>query len=213
MNPTEETPTSTNTPDAESTVINVKTSSADTQGSTSVEISDDGTLSTGMAGSKVTPEESTSSKPTDTIPKDEDMQPKEETTQTEVSSSEPSNNLSSSEPSVSENNNLATENNPMAIPPQQPKKSGKPKAAIIVAVLIVISLIAVSVVAFMKMNTKQKTTPATTTQTETKTEQKTEVTSQDVEAASTDIDTEINKTDDAKDLPTAESVNDQTLGL
>jgi len=101
--------------------------------------------------------------------------------------------------------------NPMAIPPK-PKKSGSPKAVIFVAILVALALAGASVFAYLKMQetTNTSTSPA---QTEQQVEKEPEITADDVDAAVKEVDEQINTTDDTKDIPSAESINDQTLGL
>lgn len=207
--------------------VEVKTGS-NTDQSTAVEIAEDGTLSS--PGDKITPsvpaESSETSEHESSVVETEHEDPietkstQEEEEATSQSAAEDSDAaVPSVEPESTQGDSSQLEqpqhsddHNQMAIPPQ-PARHGKPKAAIIVAVIIVIALIGVSVVAFMKMNQKKpvKSTKNTTSQT-TKVEKK-EVTADDVSATSTEVETNINKTDDAKDLPTAESVNDKSLGL
>lgn len=109
-----------------------------------------------------------------------------------------------------------SQTNPMAIPPK-PKKSGLSKLVILIAILIALLLAGVSVYAYMEMQgsrKKQETKTTTPTeQTEQKTEEVSKLTSEDVDAVITDVDKQINSTDDTKDIPSADSVNDQTLGL
>lgn len=106
------------------------------------------------------------------------------------------------------------EQNPMAIPPKPPKKSNSPTAAIIVAILVALGLAGLTGFAFMQMQKKDKAnnTQIPATQQAQKPEEKT-VTPEDVDSAAKDVEERLNTTDDAKDLPTAESINDQTLGL
>lgn len=204
--------------------VEVKTnSSQDSSSSTAVEISEDGTLSTNSTTESTstapevseTPERSQSGVDNSVAP---------EPTSEEFSSDpvpQHGDSANSEQPPESVDYSQHSEesmpqhedHNQMAIPAQPPKKSGKPIAAIIAAIIIVIALIGVSVFAFVKTSQKKPVKQTTKTSTETKKTTKTEVTADDVSSTSKDIDTEINKTNDAKDLPTSESVNDQSLGL
>lgn len=111
--------------------------------------------------------------------------------------------------------NVAAEHNPLAIPPQPPKKSGAPKAAIIVAILIALSLVAVSAFAYMKMQKSSKSDQTQVKQQEQTAKQETtnKVSADDIDKASQEIVNESEKTAKDGDLPTNESVNDQALGL
>jgi uncharacterized protein HemX len=102
--------------------------------------------------------------------------------------------------------------NPMAIPPK-PKKSGSPIVVIIVAIVVALALAGASVYAYMKMQKTNEPDTGVPAATEQKVEETPKVTPNDIDAATKDIDDQLNTTDDTKDLPTAESLNDQSLGL
>ncbi len=95
--------------------------------------------------------------------------------------------------------------NPMAIPPAPAgTHKGAPKAAIVVAVIIALALAALTVFAYMKTknDSKQSVNDRASSS----------VTASDVDQASKDLDTSLNKADDTKDFPESD-LTDQNLGL
>lgn len=102
--------------------------------------------------------------------------------------------------------------NPLAANPLPPaKKSGAPKAAIIVAIIIALALAGVTVFAFTRGSKKKTTTSAPTTSTAA-TQAAVKVTGTDVDKTSQGLDDTLKKADDTKDFSSTE-LTDQSLGL
>ncbi len=105
-------------------------------------------------------------------------------------------------------NSGPTNPNPMAIPPAPVhKKSGAPKAAIVVAIVIALALAGLTVFAYLKtQNGADSKTPSTSTDSSQK------ATTDDVDQATKAIDDSANSTNDTTDFP-ANELSDQSLNL
>ncbi len=121
-----------------------------------------------------------------------------------------------SDSTVTENKDQSKDNkvNPMAIPPKASKNAGLPKAAIVVAVGIAITLIIVTVLAFTKSQNSEDSSQNTSVSTTSSEQNKpTPATTEDVDQTSAQIDQEVNKTANDDDIPSSDSVSDESLNL
>ena len=103
--------------------------------------------------------------------------------------------------------------NPMAITPKTKNKSTTPKGAIIVAAVIGLILITVSIFAYIKMQDEVKTESANGEQNSQVSDDQPVVSEGDLDNTVKELEAEINKTNDAEDIPTEDSVSDAALGL
>ncbi len=119
-------------------------------------------------------------------------------------------------PTDTDQNNVVDDSkeNPLAVPTQPKPKSGVPKIAITLAILVALSLTAVAVYVFISGNSdKENTTNTSNASTEQQSTQAQPVTSSEVDQTVDQIDQDINKTTNDEDLPSSESVSDQSLNL
>lgn len=113
-------------------------------------------------------------------------------------------------PKVEEEKN----DNPLAVPTQPKPKSKVPKIAIFLAILVAISLAGIAAYIFIgEQKEDSSSNNSVNTTSEQQQNQPQPITSDEIDQTVNQIDQDLNKTTSDEDLPTSESVSDQSLNL
>lgn len=110
---------------------------------------------------------------------------------------------------VEPSNNQSTQQNPMAINQAPRSKPKRPMIIIIIAILVVVGLITAATIIFLSTNKNTENTNNSTNQNTVSSEQ----VPPDIDKTASELDDQIQSTNDQTDMPSEESLNDASLGL